>query len=58
MSCIKENKTKKPKFVFTAKSIKFTLSSTLRCTCTSVGGAEGAVFFDIIDDVLLLKFEY
>lgn len=56
MSCIKENKTKKPKFVFTTKSIKFTLSSTLRCT--SGGGAEGAVFFDIIDDVLLLKFEY
>lgn len=58
MSCIKENKTKKPKFVFTTKSItcKFTLSSTLRCT--SGGGAEGAVFFDIIDNVLLLKFEY
>lgn len=56
MSCIKENKTKKPKFVFTTNSIKFTLSSTLRFT--SGGGAEGAVFFDIIDYVLLLKFEY
>lgn len=56
MLCIKENKIKKFKFVFIIKSIKFILSLILRCIL--VGGVEGVVFFDIIDNVLLLKFEY